>query len=505
MLSFTEWSRDRICADPGADATPPLTLNFIRHWAEQTPQAQAVVVDGRPIQYVDLYRHLCGCVQAMAAFNLRPGQVVWLSVSDFYINLVVLIALETLGLTSAMASRRTQLNTDPLLRHADFALLDEAVEDVSGVPSHRMTATWLHSVFNQPHQGIEGLVHSPQWTDGVRLTSSSGTSQEPKPILLNHAVQASWHQYYLDYSGYTSNSRLLVVGSWAVNVFYSRATVCLRLGATVMSLKEVIQLPQLKFNTACMMPLDLEILLKLLPDNFIKPERLVIHTGGAALTAPLRARALQRLCTAIHNNYGCVETGVLIEMQEEKIGALAAGVKVDIVDQAHQPLPAGQLGVLRAKSKTMIEAYWHRPEATAQSFRDGWFYPGDEAMRLPDGRLQLMGRRDDLLNLGGIKTSPLPFEQALKELDWIQDAAFVAFRDVHAGERFGLALVLATNTPPESWKAMVLGVLQRLSSWIAMNDVKPLCVTLPSLPYTSTQKLRRQEIRDLFKNLKPAA
>jgi 2,3-dihydroxybenzoate-AMP ligase len=501
MISFSHWAKDHITKGPGPDRVP-LTYEHLVHWAVQTPQAPAIVLSEGTLNYRALEHHVNVLTQVLAKFNLRVGQVVLLSVSNFYTTLLMLIALENLGLVSAMARKRGQLETDPLWPHASLVMSDQAIELPRSVPLQLINEAWLSTVLSQSRSDIAGIMHSPVWQDGVRLSSSSGTSQEPKPIMLNHEVQASWHQFYLDSAGYSPSSRLLVLGSLAVNVFYSRVVVCLRLGGAVMPPFELNRFEAFAPNALCALPLDIETLLNQLPASFNKPSHLVIHTGGAALSTSLRQRSLNRLCSAIHNNYGCVETGVLTQMDEEKTGTLVPGVVVQIVDDSDQPLPLGQTGLLRAKSPTMIQSYWNHEQASANAFRDGWFYPGDEAVMLSERQLKLIGRRDDLLNLGGVKVSPQPFEQALKNLDWVSDAAFVAVGATDSkvmSDRFGVALVMRDGQQPDQWMNRVLAVVQNLSVWMASNEVKPLCIVMPALPYTDTGKVKRQQIRELFK------
>ncbi len=501
MISFSRWAKHQITKGPAPDRVP-LTYEYLVHWAQQTPQAPAIVLSQGAIAFRVFENHVNVVTQALSKFNLPVGQVVLLSLSNFYSTLLVLIALENLGLISAMASKRQQLQADPLWPHAALLLTDRALDFPVSCPVQMINEAWFSFVLSQPRRDIADLLYHPGWHDGVRLTSSSGTSQEPKPILLTHEVQASWYQFYLDDAGYQSATRLLVLGSLSVNVYYARVVVCLRLGGAVMPPFDLRLFETFAPNALCAMPLDLETLLNQLPASFKKPQQLVAHTGGAALCDSLRQRALSQLCSAIFNNYGAVETGVLTRMEEEKTGTLAQGVSVQIVDALDQPLPLGQAGLLRAKSMTMIHSYWNHAPATAKAFRDGWFYPGDEAVMLSQRQLKVLGRHDDLLNLGGVKIAPQPFEQAIKSMRWVSDAAFVAVGGYDKGttsDGFGVALVLRDGPKPEQWMSHVFAVLRQLSTWIASHEVNVLYLELPALPYTDTGKLQRQQIRDLFK------
>ena len=51
----------------------------------------------------------------------------------------------------------------------------------------------------------------------------------------------------------------------------------------------------------------------------------------------------------------------------------------------------------------MVHVYLKAPEATAKSFRNGWFYPGDIATWGENGELVIIGREDDVINIGGYR------------------------------------------------------------------------------------------------------
>src|SRR5262249_40315412 len=65
--------------------------------------------------------------------------------------------------------------------------------------------------------------------------------------------------------------------------------------------------------------------------------------------------------------------------------------------------------------KTGGRGYLHDETATARFFRDGWFYPGDLGVLDTEGRLALMGRGTDVLNVLGDKRPAQPIERAFEE------------------------------------------------------------------------------------------
>ena len=88
---------------------------------------------------------------------------------------------------------------------------------------------------------------------------------------------------------------------------------------------------------------------------------------------------------------------------------------VEVVDEADQPLPPGQLGQVRVLLDSSFAGYLNDPDATASFVRDRYFYPGDLGVLDGKGRIALHGRVTDVLNIMGDKVPAAPYERALQE------------------------------------------------------------------------------------------
>src|SRR5262249_52790959 len=101
-----------------------------------------------------------------------------------------------------------------------------------------------------------------------------------------------------------------------------------------------------------------------------------------------------------------------------EFGSVLPRVQVEVVDEHNQPLPFGEVGQIRVKTDCMVDGYVDDPEATRRKFRNGWFYAGDLGVVHGTHRLQVTGRSDDLMNIGGSKFSPSALEDlVLKSVD----------------------------------------------------------------------------------------
>ena len=133
--------------------------------------------------------------------------------------------------------------------------------------------------------------------------------------------------------------------------------------------------------------------------------------------------------------------------------------------------------------------YWRNPEATARAWRGDAFTVGDLGRLDDDGYLYLDGRRDDLIISGGVNVYPLEVEQALHELDGVDEVAVFGVPDERWGQRVCAAVVGSAS--PEAVQAHAR---ERLAAYKCPKDV----VVLDELPHTSTGKVQRLVLADRF-------
>ena len=99
-------------------------------------------------------------------------------------------------------------------------------------------------------------------------------------------------------------------------------------------------------------------------------------------------------------------------MSETASGCVYAGRPLDGVRVRLAGQDERGVGRIELAGPVLAHGYRLAPDLTAAAFADGWFHTGD-AGRVTDGRLDVLGRTDDLINTGGVKVAPAAVEQAL--------------------------------------------------------------------------------------------
>lgn len=168
-------------------------------------------------------------------------------------------------------------------------------------------------------------------------------------------------------------------------------------------------------------------------------------------SAPIRPEVLpvleEILGRPVINRYGMTESHVIASLPLDgpwpwgSVGLPLAGVEVEVVDSAGQPLPVGEVGAVRVRGPNLFREYWRNPEATAKAFATGWFDTGDLGSFDADGFLTLAGRSTDLIITSGYNVYPQVVERAVNECPGVRESAVFGLPDPIRGETVAAAVV----------------------------------------------------------------
>lgn len=157
-----------------------------------------------------------------------------------------------------------------------------------------------------------------------------------------------------------------------------------------------------------------------------------VLVGGAALDRATHDRALAA-GVAVVTTYGMSETAG---------GCVYDGVPLDGVR-----VRLDAEGGIRLGGPTLASGYLGRPDLTAAAFAGGWFRTGDHG-RWRDGRLEVLGRLDDVIVTGGEKVAPAAVERVLLAQPGVRAACAVGVPDPEWGQRVAAAVVLDPAAGP---------------------------------------------------------
>ncbi|MFC7588865.1 AMP-binding protein [Nonomuraea antimicrobica] len=127
-------------------------------------------------------------------------------------------------------------------------------------------------------------------------------------------------------------------------------------------------------------------------------------------------------------------------------------VQVRILGPDGGEVPAGEVGEICARGKTLFSGYFARPDLNAEKTKYGWHHTGDLGRREPDGTITFVGPKLRMIKSGAENIYPAEVERALKTHPAVADAAVIGVPDPDWHQAVKAVVVLdagATATPDE--------------------------------------------------------
>jgi len=181
---------------------------------------------------------------------------------------------------------------------------------------------------------------------------------------------------------------------------------------------------------------------------------------GIMAGAPCPVETMKEVKEIMHCNaliaYGLTEASPVITMtsledpdviKAETVGKTLPGIEVKIIDEDRKEVPTGEMGELACRGYNVMVGYYKMPEETSRAIdEDRWLYSGDLATCDEEGYIRIVGRKKEMIIVGGFNVYPREIEEYLQEHPKILEVTIVGVTDKDRGE------VVAAVVKPEEGK-----------------------------------------------------
>ena len=227
--------------------------------------------------------------------------------------------------------------------------------------------------------------------------------------------------------------------------------------------------------------------------------------GGAPAPPQLVNRVAGSFATARPNiGYGMTETnaygpgnsGTDYETHPTSTGRATPIMQVSIRDPDGNEVPIGHRGEIWMKGPNLIRGYWNKPEATAETFVDGWLRSGDLGRMDEDGFVYIEDRAKDMILRAGENVYSAEVEAAIYEHPGIYEAAVFGVPHERLGEEVAVALV-----PRPGYTIDPEELATFLAEHIAPFKIPTRVIAFDSpLPRNPAGKILKRDLRDQVVN-----
>ena len=507
-----------------------------RLWPNQT----AVVLDDRRLTYFEFRERSVRLADYFLARGLEPGDRI--AVVDYnsveFMEIYYAAAYAGLILNPVnirLAPRETAFilrdsEARILLADPEFAgKLDETLQILDGSVER---VVWIGSgpetLAGRPAVDYESALVSaanrmPPRSRGddevAHLYYTSGTTGRPKGVMLthrnvvSHALGVAAELHLTDADVWAHVAPLFhLADAWAVfalTLVGGRHVVLPRFDPE--RVLEVIRSQGVTMSN--MIPTMLNMLINLpgAPEADYPTLRYIL-SGGAPIAPEVVRRIMETFGCEYVQTYGMTETSPYLTLSllkthlrplpserrfwfQSRTGREFITVQLKVVRPDGTPVEPDdtEVGEIWVRGDSVTPGYWNRPEETAAAFHDDWLMTGDLAVIEPEGYVNIVDRKKDMIITGGENVYSTEVENVLYEHPAVLEAAVFGAPDPKWGEtvRAAVALKPGEQTGRDE---LIEFCRQRLAHYKAPRSVD----FVPELPKTGSGKIYKKGLRDAF-------
>lgn len=471
---------------------------LIAYQAGQQPDAVALVHGQDSFTFARMAADIGRCAAWLATLDLPLDARALVCTPHPYLHWVLTFALEQSGLVSACSATAEDIPRDIALLEPQVLFTSAPPAGPPLVPTHRIDQAWIDALW--AHAPSSARRRPRGKDDPCRIIVTSGTTGSPKKILLTREVidvqtgALLFNQFYVR----PGLRAAATVGAGSIGGLKT-SLLCWAQGGTMCHPDPAMgwapALDALEINLIRLAPHHLQTLLRALPGDATPRPDLIVGVIGGSISKALAEETRARLSGNIVVNYGSTEAGAtalgrLADMAgaEDAAGFVCPWAEVQILGPEGEVLPPGQVGEIRIGGSGLVEGYMDDPAATAQMFRDGWFWPGDLGMIDDRGLLRVVGRTNDLMNVGGAKFLASRLETLVLAVEGVCDAAVFLAPDADGLDAPHVAYVAAEGLELASLRRVIEGALGRPARLLRVAQT----------PRNAMGKIQRDRLRQML-------
>jgi acyl-coenzyme A synthetase/AMP-(fatty) acid ligase len=386
------------------------------------PEASAIIQDDLVLSYKQLGDIVISFAVNMQKHGVTAKSIVAINTHDTIVSLASILATSLLGARWIEANK--ELAQSKVVQPTHFFKSPEA-----GGSAHakfvEITPQWGPYFAKNEEQGVEQFEGLADTASAWLIVKTSGTTGYPKYLTLDQETIFKRSKAIGD-DFKPLKTRFACFFASGAYPFLTRAIGALLNLSTIVDSRDFNFWKKTGVNLVMGSPLQVH---EMLMDVTLKPKLPEIHVAGSKLSDTV-ARDLLRNFDRVVDVYASTETNRSyknVKSLDEAENLVTHGQRTDaiveVTDPQGKPCDKGVIGSVRIKNPYLAKGYLNDDIAQERSFKDGWFYPGDQGSWGEHNTLVIHGRQDDIANVGGVKIQLKLIDLLLVSLEGIEVAA----------------------------------------------------------------------------------
>jgi len=499
--------------------SPMLMGDGLRRNASKSPLKTAAKDRFREICYGELNARVNQLAHGLLSLGIRKGDGIALSVGNRIEHLEIIFATAKIGALAIPLDvkwKALELASVVAALEPRFIILQKDCATEFAKAKELKDLNFLKPISLSSDGSYNGLLHGRSSAEpGVEVNEddpfavmlTSGTTGFPKGCLatqrtfvfhcINNAIEKGLGAH--DKAILSSPIYFNAGRSFTLGIIYFGGTMILHERFDAEEVLKTIEREKVTYVGA--VPTMCERMLYVLESKKYDTSslRCLAITGGKVHPAVLDGLK-KNLTRNVYRTYASTDSGQMaiskpgdMDAKPNSAGRPVWCVDLRIVDDANNPVKVGEIGEIICQSPLATHGYYKNPQATSESFRDGWFYTGDLGYFDDEGYLFVAGRKKDMVKSGGISIYPLEIESVIYNHAEVLEAAVIGVPDARWGEAVKAVVVRKPDSQLKSDE--LIGFCKaRLSAYKVPKSVE----FRDSLPHTEVGKVNKVKLKELI-------
>ena len=342
----------------------------------------------------------------------------------------------------------------------------------------------------------------------AEIIFTSGTTGAPKGVVIDHDAQLNATKNIVNYIKNDKNDVELISMPLSHSFGLARMRSNLLVGSKIILQNGLGRLKQFFSNIKKyevsglgLVPTALRLILNQTGNYIAKfQEQIKYIELGSAEMSDVEKNDLQKLFpnTRVCMHYGLTEASrsTFLDFDKDKrflksIGKQSPNVKISIFDDEGKVLNKGTEGEICIKSKTLFSGYY-KGLNNDKLFFGKFFRTGDTGKIDQHNYLHLLGRRKEIINVGGRNVSPVEIEKHLNNIEYICESVCIGLPDDISGEKIKALIVV--NDQSIDFDT----IKSYLKEKIELFKIPSSFSLIDFIPKTASGKIQRNKLKNQF-------
>lgn len=437
----------------------PLIVDRIYEWAQRQPHKKAIIWNDFSLNYLQFSNAIQSTRSFLQRENLPAGRTAIVLVRSLLDAWIIVMALRAVGLHTISAGSMVEAES---LKINDVAciVVTQPEAAVTNLVANTMTGVKVLAI--PPSTDVidadELVARCDSGPVGGNILYTSGTTGSYKKLLISGEREDARNSVRSRFFSLNCNTIYHGVNFpvWT-GIGFKMPSMTWHSGGCVVfdqrrKLFEHFFLHDVTF--AIISPGMLKELLEARGTLVAPANAFPLAIGGGFLPIDLAEQTTQKLTDNLSSHFAATELNSIplrshFKTKDDLLWLIPTDQKlVQIVDDEGKECSTDQEGELRILLSDLdCHNYLDDEEASAQAFRDGFFYPGDRAVRRGDGRIRILGRTADVLIVQGLKFAAAPMEQEIQRYLQVDEVCLFSGLNKQGHEELVIAIQSDRSIP----------------------------------------------------------